>query len=111
MNGKTIVIKHESASLQLHDFGNGMASISHVFAKERRKGHASALMEKLVEYADDHNLVLNLEVRRYGHPIGPGNLELEAFYRKFGFIRVLKNSNIRRDIAKEMIFMSRPVEG
>ncbi|ASR80098.1 acetyltransferase [Arthrobacter phage Correa] len=104
MNGKTIIIKHESASLQLHDFGNGMASVSHVFAKERRKGHASALMEKLIEYADDHNLVLNLEVRRYGHPIGPDNEVLKTFYSKYGFVKT-------PFVNREYTFMSRPVEG
>ncbi|ASR80293.1 acetyltransferase [Arthrobacter phage JEGGS] len=110
MNGKTIIIKHESASLQLHDFGNGMASVSHVFAKERRKGHASALMEKLVEYADDHNLVLNLEVRRYGHPIGPDNEILKSFYSKYGFVQVRAIKD-RTTINDRYFFMSRPVEG
>ena len=61
------------------------ATVTGLYSRERNKGHATALMQKIVEWADANNMTLILDVLRFGHPIGPDNAYLIRFYEKFGF--------------------------
>lgn len=80
------VVKHQSASARLEFYEEDRAIwVSHVFAKERRQGHARGLLREICVLADALGYQLELKVGQYGHPIGPGNRQLAAFYSQFGF--------------------------
>lgn len=85
MTSTAQTVRLESALCTVHHWGNGTATITRLWAKQRRRGHATRLMEHICEWADQNEIVLFLEVGRYGHPIGPDNEILEAFYKSFGF--------------------------
>lgn len=85
----SLTFKSDSASAQLVMISSEYAKILAVRSEDRGRGHANALMQKIVEYADDNNLTLTLTVRAYGGPRGIlSNKELESFYGKFGFERI-----------------------
>lgn len=96
----SVHLKHESASVTLRVWKDGEAIVTDLIARDRRKGHATELMHKVVDFADDEGLTLILLARRYGHPIGPDNMQLKKFYEKFGFVR-------ERDPDPRVIFMIR----
>lgn len=78
-------MRYGSASLLLHIQGD-QAAISSLYANDRRKGDATELMRRTVEYADEHGLTLHLKAQQFGHPTdGPNNKQLVAFYEQFGF--------------------------
>ena len=84
----TVPLVYESAKALLHVFENGLASLSDVHVTDLRQGHATGLMKQIEQYADDNNLQVMLEVRRYGDPHhGMSNAQLEQFYSRFGFVR------------------------
>lgn len=91
----TIKFKHETAQVQLIVWENGDATVSALYSKERKQGHATALMQQVVEYADERNMRLILDAQQFGHPIGPDNSYLVAFYERFGFMVVNPRGRIK----------------
>lgn len=83
---EVVQFKQLSASAHLTvDFELKESRLANVFSEERQQGHATALMQSVIEYADDNELTVYLTARRYGHPIGPDNDVLVDLYKKFGF--------------------------
>jgi len=78
-------MSYESASVKVVDWGNGRNTLSNLHSIDRRKGHARALLEMICQKADEADQTLILEARQYGHPIGPDNATLVAFYESLGF--------------------------
>lgn len=78
--------KLQSAQVTLHFEEGDTARLTGLFSKEPGRGHASALMTEVMNYADKHELSLYLEVQRFGDPHwGLDNLQLISFYERFGF--------------------------
>jgi GNAT superfamily N-acetyltransferase len=83
-----IKFKYRSARASISIIDNHIGLLGSVHAQERRKGHASGLMQQVVDYADQQGLQLRLVVQRYGHPAETmDNHQLESFYGRFGFLR------------------------
>lgn len=87
MSSRTVNIIADSASAKLRISDEGVATLSNVFSREPRKGHATSLMETVCKMADDESLIIILEARAYHYRNGEGldNRELALFYQKFGF--------------------------
>lgn len=64
---------------------DNLGSLSDVHTDYRRKGHATALMTRIVAFAD----ILKLDLMLEAFPFGSGEKmtvpQLIEFYRKFGF--------------------------
>lgn len=87
INKNKVAFNHKSASCLLTVEDYGRAKLSHVYSEQRGQHHASELMEKVIQFADNNNLELFLKVQAYGHPVQTilTNQQLVDFYRKFGF--------------------------
>lgn len=85
---------HESASVLLTVWDDEHATVSDLSSKVRNKGHASGVLHKVINLADDLGLVLLVEVEAYENGIvatpveGLSNTQLVGFYGKFGFMVV-----------------------
>jgi ribosomal protein S18 acetylase RimI-like enzyme len=82
---QNVEFKNESARCILHIWDDKSATVSSVHSVIRNQGHATGLMKKVTDYADEHGLALLLDVNQFGHPIGPDNAYLIGFYQRFGF--------------------------
>lgn len=80
-----IQFAHESASAIVIDWEDGRASLAEVFSAEKRKGHATGLINKVIAYADENRLTLILAAQAHGDD-RMTNIQLQAFYEKFGFV-------------------------
>lgn len=81
----TTWLRHESATVKLVHWNKDVVSLTNLYSKERRKGHATELMKIVCQLADNEGFLLQLVPGRYGHPIGPDNAVLIKFYESFGF--------------------------
>lgn len=78
---------YKGASLRLTPMSEDVYALSSLISLDRGKGHATAVMERVAEYADDKNITLRLVVQRFGKPRdGLDNRQLQAFYECFGFV-------------------------
>jgi ribosomal protein S18 acetylase RimI-like enzyme len=77
--------RHESAEAYLTMWGDGLATLSNLYAKEPQRGHSRALMGIITAFADERDLEVVLLVRRFGNTRGMSNEQLVEFYKKFGF--------------------------
>lgn len=71
------------------DRGGGAFEISSIVVPKgsRKKGLGSEVMEKIIAFADDHNLIIGLTPSKdFGATSIP---RLRKFYGKFGFVRNL----------------------
>lgn len=93
-----VKFSHESVTGRIVAHDDGTASVTGIYSKERRKGHANGLMQKIIEYSDEHNVPLYLTVQRYGYKddIALDNVQLMQFYKKFGFRVVPTGQKILR---------------
>jgi len=93
-----IKFSHESASARIVTASDGTGSLTGVYSKERRKGHAKGLMQKVTEYADENQVIVLLTVQRYGYKDNEAldNIQLMQFYKKFGFDVVPTDTKILR---------------
>lgn len=95
----TKVFRYESASAKLVFLNNGEpALLRSVQSVTHRKGHGNGLMRKVTEYADKHNLTVQLSVQCYGQPLDTevlNNQQLERWYASHGFQRVSKREPVR----------------
>jgi GNAT superfamily N-acetyltransferase len=88
------LFKVKSAQATLHIADDKSAKITNVYSQIRGQGHASALFEDIIRFADENRMMLWLEVRRYGKPqSGLSNSGLVTFYQKFGFVIVDDDKN------------------
>lgn len=83
---KTIGFKHEGASADLNVWGDGTATVSRVYSRYRRLGHAKQLLLQICTYADEHGLTLVLIAWPFGAARDRLTKEqLVPFYAKFDF--------------------------
>jgi len=86
--GSTVKFSYESASAKLIYLAPRIMSLRDVESREKRKGHARGLMDRVVQYANNLDLTLLLVVGAYGHdPEMMNNHQLERFYGEYGFVR------------------------
>lgn len=84
MTQSVIKLSHKSASVRLFpDYDS--YRVSDLYSKQRGLGHASELMKKVVEYADEHSIDLYLIAQAYGRNPELSNAQLISFYKRFGF--------------------------
>jgi hypothetical protein len=82
----TLVFSHKSASLSLKT-RDGFLLLTNLYSIKPGNGHATELMGKVEEYADQHKVVIKLIAKQYGNARGLNNDQLVTFYKKFGFIQ------------------------
>lgn len=88
MSGPDVVIKSESASAIVRFLDTGLAVVSNVIALDPERGHGTAVMKLVCDYADKWNITLLLSVQAYGKPAATmNNRLLEDWYQSFGFAR------------------------
>lgn len=76
----------QSAQVTMTHSDSKTAKLSNLYSQERGKGHATSLLEEVMDYADKNGISLWLEVQRYGNPRnGLDNSQLIRLYEKFGF--------------------------
>lgn len=78
-------LKHKSASVTLRPTENNTVWVANLYAEERMQGHASELMQQIVDKADEQGITLQLDARAYGTPYGMSTGALIIFYESFGF--------------------------
>lgn len=79
-----LTFKNKSASLRLHHWGDGRATLSNLHSKRKGKGHAKSLMKNVIKVFDATKLTVILEAKAYGKG-GMTTAQLMKFYEKFGF--------------------------
>lgn len=83
-------VTFESAKCKLLRFntigaGSNFIFLSSLKSYDRQKGHATALLTMVTEFADDELLDIKIYVRPYGKRPGLNQSQLVNFYKKFGF--------------------------
>lgn len=98
--------KYGTASCEIFLVKEDEGLVHRVYAKDRRKGHATGLMELVTTWADENGIDLFLRVQAYGHPVQTilSNERLIQFYESFGFARDPRDDGV----CKVNIPMSRP---
>ena len=92
---RVLQFKHETATLNLTNWEDGTASVSDVYTVERRKGHATKLLTKVVEFADRRGLILKTAAEAYGVEPRMTTDQLVSFYSKFGFVLLSDDPDYR----------------
>lgn len=92
---------HKSATCMIIDWLDGTATLSDVYAVDRRKGHATELLNTVMRWADERGLVLKTAAAAHGEGDRMSTLQLVEFYSKFGFART-------ENIEDDYIYMERP---
>lgn len=76
------------ASAKLVKQNRTLAVLSTLYSRQLGQGHATQVVQKIVDYADAHGFTLILIANPFGygtsHPV-PDIYRLTAFYQKFGF--------------------------
>jgi GNAT superfamily N-acetyltransferase len=85
---RVLQFKHESATLTFTDWKDGTASISDVFSAEKRKGHATNLLNEITSFADKKGLILLTAAEAYGEEPRMSTNQLVTFYERFGFVAI-----------------------
>lgn len=82
--------RYESATARLTLWNDGWGHVSGVYSRKLGEGHATAVLNGICQFADDRKIPLSLEVSAYGPKRDDklDNMQLEAFYQRFGFKRV-----------------------
>lgn len=78
--------EHESASCKVVFWGDGTASLSDVYAKVRRQGHTTELLNKVMHFVDKRGLLLKTVAEAHGAEPKMSTPQLIEFYKKFGFV-------------------------
>lgn len=91
---KVRYFREASARCKLVDWGNGRATVSDLYATERRQGHARALLTHICEWADRKGTTLIITAGPYGDDPKPTVEELLVFYESLGFEQLIKGSKV-----------------
>lgn len=86
---KPLHFKYGSARAKLYQLESDLFALSDLWSEERGKGHATKVLQQIVDFADMERVTIKLIVQPYGHPIATSldNRKLEGFYQRFGFER------------------------
>lgn len=97
--GKRKSFNHEGSSVRLTIWSDGLARVSAFISRTPGKGYGTVVFNKMLNYADKHELSLFLTVQNYTNSRDIlSNEQLIAFYEKHGFVK---------DSDKRPIVMSR----
>lgn len=99
---RTMLLRHESAEVVLKVWSKDgkYAIVNGLLSMERGEGHATALMQRVTDYADKHDITLTLVAKRFGWPMGPDNTYLVHFFEKFGFMPDSSGSAVARHMSR-----------
>lgn len=100
---QTLLFKHEGASAKLSFWATGEPWVlKDLWSDTPGEGHAKAVMEQIIEYADKENIAIQLIAQQYG-PIrhGMDTKDLVIFYQKFGFEFATSDKRSGRMVRKE----------
>ena len=81
----TLTFRHGSTSALLLIYEVGPSLVTTLYSNDPGKGHAKAVMQEIVDYADERGLSLALSARQFNNERGLNNDQLILFYKKFGF--------------------------
>ena len=79
-----------SATARLTLWGDGTATVSDLYSRDRRKGHATRLVAEICDNADQSGLSLLLEVANSEDMFALSQPALIKWYETFGFKIVSK---------------------
>lgn len=93
----TKTVRHNGASVKLIQMDRRLYALSGLYSQRRRQGNASEVMWQACRWADEEKVILRLLVQRYGHPLHNSldNVQLQAFYERFGFTRDPGQNTVR----------------
>lgn len=97
--------KHEGARCDVKTIAPGILVLSGLYSHHRQQGHARALMEKVVAFADENRLNIKLRVREFGPPDVMTDIQLFEFYTKFGFkmdVDLAHKTDMTREHSQEL---------
>jgi GNAT superfamily N-acetyltransferase len=81
-----------SAFCTLTVWEDGYATLSELYSKERKQGHATGLLNHITWYADRHGLILVTVAETFDQN-GMTTAQLIEFYKKFNFVTTGDDSN------------------
>ncbi len=81
----TIRFRHVSATATVNLVDPKLGFLNSVYSRVRREGHATALMNQVIAWADENEVMLLLTAQTYGSESTLSNQALVEFYRRFGF--------------------------
>ena len=82
----TFKLESAQATLKYDPDEDNVALLDGLHSRIRGQGHASALLQTIIDFADKRGLYLWLKVQRYSDPHGGlDNSQLIRLYEKFGF--------------------------
>lgn len=79
---------YESASVELVEQEAGHYYLHTLWANMTGFGHGSELMRRVCLWADNNHHIIALSVQCFGPIDRPDNAALEAFYERYGFLRM-----------------------
>lgn len=87
MNKKTRIHRFESASVSVKHVNAGRYRLANLYSVVPNQGHATALLNEIIEWAEAEHIDLELNARPYrvGEGHKPDVKSLILFYNKFGF--------------------------
>lgn len=80
-----VTFEHKGATAKVTVWDEHTATLNSVYAKFRRRGAASEVIYRAIEYTDYLHLDLFLEVEPFGKEPLMSETDLKAFYMSFGF--------------------------
>lgn len=84
---RRIDFNHDSASATLTLWeGSRFATLNNLESTDRMKGHATALLDDIVRFADASGLTVYLQSMAYGEEPRIPDLQLVSLYERFGFV-------------------------
>lgn len=87
-----IPMSYKSASVELLRFDT-YTIVQRLYSGEPKQGHATELMQQVIEFADRERIKLVLEARQFGNPYGLSTEQLKTFYGRFGFTQLPKTGD------------------
>lgn len=98
-----VVFEENGARAVLRIFSDGRyAELATISSKYRRRGFATLMMLKALDYADFLNREVLLEVQPFGDGIGMRDHELKSWYMTFGFVNEGNDMMSRRPISERV---------
>lgn len=85
MQNPSHIYRYKSASLSLTEINPTTYRLHNLRSAVLAHGHASALLQIVIDWADEQGVDIQLVVQGYGRHGILNNKQLVAFYEKYGF--------------------------
>lgn len=76
---------NKGATATINMVGPRLGILAGLYSRNRRQGEATELLQQMVAWADERDVVLILTAQGYGRGRIMDNHDLVRFYEKFGF--------------------------